>query len=125
MRCPFSAPLTSAKAACHQAHEVVRRGGTEIDCRSETAHAVCSEVFARLKDRGLQAFGVEDDLTLMPHSVLVKIQTGGLLGIRRLLGDPDAVAALSGTAAAFGAARSWSATAERLRTLYETLLHRP
>ncbi len=45
--------------------------------------------------------------------------------IRRLLGDPEAAASLSATAAAFGAARSWSATAERLRTLYETLLHRP
>ena len=28
-------------------------------------------------------FGVEDDLLTMPHSVLVKIQFGGLLGLQR------------------------------------------
>ncbi len=33
----------------------------------------------------MPAFGVEDDLLSMPHSVLVKIQFGGLLGLRRLL----------------------------------------
>jgi hypothetical protein len=45
-----------------------------------------------LRAVGLSAFGVEDDLTTMPHSVLVKVQTGGLAGLQRLLGEPaDAV----------------------------------
>jgi hypothetical protein len=48
-----------------------------------------------LKDAALPAFGVEDDLLSMPHSVLVKIQFGGLLGVQRLLdatrSDADSV----------------------------------
>jgi hypothetical protein len=36
---------------------------------------------------------VEDDLTSMPHSVLVKVQCGGLLGLARLGGrDKDRIA---------------------------------
>jgi hypothetical protein len=89
MKCPFFAPLTKATAACRHAHEVVRRGGSEFDCLSEPDHARCEQVFAGLKARGLAAFDVEDDLTRMPHSVLVKIQSGGLLGLQRLIDEAD------------------------------------
>ncbi len=40
-----------------------------------------------MKEVALPAFGVEDDLLAMPHSVLVKIQYGGLLGLQRILGE--------------------------------------
>lgn len=41
----------------------------------------------------MPAFGIEDDLLSMPYSTLVKIQTGGLLGLRRLLTDAPAAPA--------------------------------
>lgn len=84
-KCPFAAPITVGRAGCRHAVEVVRRGGSEYDCASAADRAVCVEVFSALKRQGLEAFGVEDDLSSMPHSVLVKIQTGGLDGLRRLL----------------------------------------
>jgi hypothetical protein len=46
-------------------------------------------LFQQMKAAALPAFGVEDDLLSMPHSVLVKIQHGGLLGLQRLL-EPGA-----------------------------------
>lgn len=88
MKCPFFAPLTKSTAACRHAQEVVRRGGAEFDCLSAPDHIRCEAVFAGLKARGLAAFDVEDDLTQMPHSVLVKIQAGGLLGLQRLILAP-------------------------------------
>ncbi len=91
-KCPFAAPITTGRAACCNAREVVRRGGSEFDFEDAEAHARCAAVFAGLKSTGLAGFGVEDDLTQMPHSVLVKIQTGGLVGLRRLL-EPNADAA--------------------------------
>ena len=86
-KCPFAAPLTTGRAACAAAVEVVRRGGSEYDCDRADAHARCTALFAGLKATGLAAFDMPDDLTLMPHSVLVKIQTGGLAGLARLVDD--------------------------------------
>lgn len=89
-KCPFSAPLIGHQFGCAHAQEVIRRGGAEIDCTATSAHARCEQLFHRMKAVALPAFGVEDDLLSMPHSVLVKIQYGGLLGLQRLL--PEAAA---------------------------------
>lgn len=86
-KCPFAAPITSGRAACRFAREVVRRGGSEYDCNEPGAHQRCVDAHAHLKAVGLEAFDVEDDLASMPHSILVKIQSGGLAGLQRLLGE--------------------------------------
>ena len=86
-KCPFASALVTGLASCGQAEQVVRRGGSEYDCRSATDHAACQGLFDRLKAAALPAFGVEDDLTSMPHSVLVKVQCGGLQGLARLAGQ--------------------------------------
>jgi hypothetical protein len=84
-KCPFSAPLVTRQFGCASSQEVIHRGGTEINCTDAVAHARCDRLFQRMKAAALPAFGVEDDLLSMPHSVLVKIQYGGLLGLQRLL----------------------------------------
>lgn len=84
-KCPFSAPLVTRQFGCTHAREVVRRGGAEINCADVAGHARCTDLFHQLKLTALPVFGVEDDLLSMPHSVLVKIQYGGLLGLQRLL----------------------------------------
>ncbi|HYA38776.1 MAG TPA: hypothetical protein VEI74_10970 [Candidatus Methylomirabilis sp.] len=92
-KCAFSNPLIGGQFGCENAEQVTRRGGPDIACRSEQAHARCERLFQRMKAAALPAFGVEDDLLSMPHSVLVKIQYGGLLGLQRLLGVGEADAA--------------------------------
>ena len=87
-KCPFSTPLVTHQFGCAHAQEVVRRGGAEIDCTDAAAWTRCERVFQQLKAAALPAFGVEDDLLSMPHSVRVKIQCGGLLGVQRLLTGP-------------------------------------
>jgi len=84
-KCPFSAPLVSRQFGCSRAREVVRRGGAEINCTDVAAHARCADLFQQLKLAALPAFGVEDDPLSMPHSVVIKIQYGGLLGLQTLL----------------------------------------
>jgi hypothetical protein len=84
-KCPFSAPLVTHQFGCRQAQEVVRRGGAEIDCMDAAAADRCMRLFAHFKAASLPAFGVEHDLLSMPHSVLQKIQFGGLLGLQRVL----------------------------------------
>lgn len=96
-KCAFNSTLVGGTFGCAQSEPVVRRSGPDVACRSAAAHERCAEMYARLKTAALPAFNVDDDLTTMPHSVLVKIQHGGLLGLQRLLGDeqPPAVADVS------------------------------
>lgn len=92
-KCAFNATLMGDQFGCTHARHVVRRGGPDIACVDNTGHERCQRLFELLKSSALPAFGVEDDLLSMPHSTLVKIQFGGLLGIQRLLGgNGDTVA---------------------------------
>jgi hypothetical protein len=84
-KCAFSNTLITNQFGCEKGEQVARRGGPDIACTSDEAHRRCELLFQQLKASALPAFGVEDDLLSMPHSVLVKIQLGGLLGLQRLL----------------------------------------
>ncbi len=86
-KCAFSNTLVTGQFGCEKGEQVTRRGGPDVVCTSDEAHQQCEKLFQRMKQAALPAFGVEDDLLSMPHSVLVKIQFGGLLGLRRLQGD--------------------------------------
>jgi len=86
-KCAFSNTLVTNQFGCEKGMQVTRRGGPDVVCASDEAHQQCEKLFQRMKQTALPAFGVEDDLLSMPHSVLVKIQFGGLLGLQRLQGD--------------------------------------
>lgn len=96
--CPFGSTLVTEICHCVHADQVVRRGGAEIVCQDEAAYIRCTELFQHLKDVALPVFEVEDDLTTMPHSVLQKIQFGGLLGLQQLVMEQatDTVADIAG-----------------------------
>ncbi len=84
-KCAFSNTLVTNQFGCEQGEPVARRGGPDVACRSNEAHRRCEKLFAQMKSAALPAFGAEDDLLTMPHSVPMKIQFGGLLGLQRLL----------------------------------------
>ena len=86
-KCAFSNTLVTNQFGCEKGTQVTRRGGPDIACASDEAHQQCEKLFQRMKQAALPAFGVEDDLLSMPHSVQVKIQFGGLHGLQRLQED--------------------------------------
>ena len=83
-KCAFSNTLVTNQFGCEKGAQVTRRGGPDVVCASDEAHQQCKKLFQRMKQTALPAFGVEDDLLSMPHSVQMKIQFGGLLGLQRL-----------------------------------------
>ena len=86
-KCPFQVPQIKKDFACTLGVEVTRRDGAAVACQSGSASRHCCELYARLKQVGLDAFGMEDDLAKVPQSLYIKVQYGGLLGLQRLLGD--------------------------------------
>ena len=100
-KCAFNGALAAQTFGCAHAEPVARRSGPDVACRSDAGHQRCALLFERLKAVALPAFNVEDDLLSMPHSVLMKIQHGGIAGLKRLsdgvtgdrVDDIDALAA--------------------------------
>jgi hypothetical protein len=84
-KCAFSATLMGNDYGCRHARAVTRRGGPDVACTSPEAQVRCGRLFEAFKLASLPIFGYEDDLLSMPHSCLVKMQFGGLLGLQRVL----------------------------------------
>lgn len=87
-KCAFNGPQMTGAFSCSQGRQVVRRGGPDIGCGSDAAHQQCARLFELLKAAALARLNIADDLLTMPHSVPLKIQFGGLLGLQKCLGEP-------------------------------------
>lgn len=81
-KCPFMTPIITQDFACSLGQAVTVRNSPAVHCTDEQALAVCRGLNERLKTVGLAAFDMEDDLTTTPHTVYLKIQYGGLLGLQ-------------------------------------------
>lgn len=83
LKCAFDSTLKGDQFGCRHGKPVVRRGGIEVACTGANVHERCALLFENMKNAVLPELGLEDDLLSIPHSVLVKIQFGGLLGLQR------------------------------------------
>lgn len=81
-KCPFQNPIISEDFGCRLARHVTVRNAPEVHCSDLASQERCERLHDRLKAVGLDAFGMEDDLLTTPHSVMQKIQYGGLLGLQ-------------------------------------------
>jgi hypothetical protein len=105
-KCPFSMVQAAGAAHCRHALEVIRRGGSEFDCREPRAQAVCAALVEHLNAVALPALGYADDLTQTPKSIYERIMLGGLDGLRGAhppAGDADIWAVVDHARAEYGA----------------------
>ena len=85
--CPFSATLTKDSFSCEHAQKIIRRGGEEFACRHDEMHTRCTNIHSKVKKVALKELDLEDNLLTLPHSVLIKIQFGCLLGLQVSTGN--------------------------------------
>lgn len=122
LKCPFRNTLITKDYACENAREVTHRDGPGIVCSQADSHQRCLEIFEALKNVGLTALDMPDDLTQMPASAISKIQYGGLQGLSDLINQKvDTVdninALLSNVVATYGsiAAIDFSETSQTIQ----------
>ncbi len=84
-KCAFSHTLLGEAFGCSRVRFVTQRDGPHATCADHDAAQRCAALFQALKTAALPVFDVPDDLAQMPHSVPVKIQFGGLLGLQQAL----------------------------------------
>ena len=89
--CVFERALLARHAVCELAasHQVAER--ETISCSHPAAHLDCARLAELLRDKSSFALRVADARRILPHAMVMKIQCGGLDGLKAVL-DPAAVA---------------------------------
>ncbi len=89
--CVFERALLARHAVCELAtsHQIAER--ETVACSQVAAHADCARLSQFLRGKSAFALGVTDTQRILPHAMLMKIQCGGLDGMKRVF-DPDALA---------------------------------
>lgn len=87
--CVFAMTQIANEFSCQNAQRVTRRNGPDIECCDASAHQQCVDIYAYLKLIGLDEFGLDDDLTQVPHGTWAKIQFGGLMALESINAGHD------------------------------------
>ena len=87
--CAFERALLARRAVCDLAvrHQIAER--ESIACAQSEAHAACSQMSGLLREKSSFALGLTATRRILPHAMIMKIQCGGLDGLKALL-DPAA-----------------------------------
>jgi hypothetical protein len=89
--CVFEHALLARHAACELAVRQQIGERETIACAQPVARAVCAQMEALLRDKSAFALRLSGTQRVLPHAMVMKIQCGGLDGLKALL-DADAVA---------------------------------
>lgn len=87
LRCSFSMAVMAESAVCEHAEQVVRRGGYEIACKNSICNAQCQDLSDHLKEHIFPELGYDNDLLTVPHSLLQKLQIGGISCLQQLVNN--------------------------------------
>lgn len=87
--CIFEKALLCQAAVCEAAQRVSLAEREMVACREPLARAACGQLLTLLRANSAFALKVKDTQRILPHALTMKIQCGGLVGLRDLL-DPDA-----------------------------------
>ena len=83
--CVFDKALLCQAAVCEAAQRVALAERDMIACREPLARAACGQLLTLLRANSAFALKVKDTQRILPHAMLMKIQCGGLVGLRDLL----------------------------------------
>lgn len=88
LRCVFEKSILSRRSQCSQCtrfHLADREGAA---CSSPAAQKRCLDLLIRLREKAIFALRITHIEGELPHAKEIRVQTGGLLGLQRVL-TPD------------------------------------
>jgi hypothetical protein len=87
--CVFEKALLCQAAVCEAAQRVCLAEREMVACRDPVARASCGQLLTLLRANSNFALKLKDAQRILPHAMMMKIQCGGLTGLKDLL-DEDA-----------------------------------
>ncbi|MDP3031805.1 MAG: hypothetical protein Q8N33_06990 [Rhodocyclaceae bacterium] len=89
--CVFERALLARAAVCEAAQRISLAEREVVACRQPLVRVSCGQLLTLLRTNSAFALKVKDAQRILPHAMAMKVQCGGLVGLRDLL-DPDAAA---------------------------------
>jgi hypothetical protein len=89
--CVFEKALLCQAAICEAARKLSLAEREMVACGEPLARAACNQLLALLRRNSAFALKLKDAQRILPHAMLMKIQCGGLAGLKDLL-DAEAPA---------------------------------
>jgi len=87
--CLFEKSVLINQCVCSQAERFCIAEREGVHCRSDQGQARCAEALLLLREHARFALRTSEDKAILPHGKAMRIQVGGLRGIRALL-EPNA-----------------------------------
>ncbi len=87
--CVFEKALLCQAAACEAAQRLSLAERELVACREPLARAACGQLLSLLRQNSAFALKIRDPQRILPHAMMMKVQCGGLVGLKDLL-DPAA-----------------------------------
>ena len=87
--CVFERALQAQCAACELARRHTAGELESIACASPLARTACGTLYGLLRAKSAFALGIREARRILPHAMVMKIQCGGLLGLKQAI-DPAA-----------------------------------
>lgn len=86
-RCLFEKSILSRKTMCEYAHRFCLADREGVSCQKQDAHTLCNQLLNQLRNNARFALKQTSLNETLPHAKEIKVQTGGLLGLRSILND--------------------------------------
>lgn len=87
--CVFEKALLCQAVACEAAQRLSLAERELVACRDPVTRAACGQLLTLLRQNSAFALKLKDTQRILPHAMTMKIQCGGLTGLKDLL-DPEA-----------------------------------
>ncbi|CAG0953379.1 hypothetical protein RHDC4_00230 [Rhodocyclaceae bacterium] len=86
--CVFGKALLAQSAVCELARRHSVGEAESLVCASPVARAACGTLYGLLREKSTFALRVKTTERILPHATVMKIQCGGLEGLRQVV-SPD------------------------------------
>jgi hypothetical protein len=86
--CIFEKALLCQAAACEASRRLALAEREMVACSEPVARASCGQLLTLLRANSAFALKVKDTQRILPHAMMMKVQCGGLTGLKDLL-DPS------------------------------------
>ena len=89
--CIFEQAMLAQAAVCEAVQRISLAEREVVACREPLVRASCGQLLTLLRANSAFALKIKDARRILPHAMTMKVQCGGLIGLRDLL-DPAAAA---------------------------------